>query len=371
MSSRVTKVAICSPYALDVFGGVQEQTLAMSRTLESRGIRVLVVAPASRGSADFETPATVRTFAPVTSVPANGSRAPLALSPLSAWRASEAIEAFSPDVVHLHEPFAPLLAYRALRRHRAPTVGTFHRAGSGPAYTYTRALLRWLSQGLDDVVAVSASAASTLHDEVGLRADVAFNGFETERFREFPRSTVEGRTNVLFVGRLEERKGVLSVLEAARVMTSDAPDWRFTIAGDGPLRAEVQRRANEIGSVDVLGAVSDETKRRLLRRADVVVAASIGGESFGMVILEPMAAEAPVVVSDIDGYREAAAGHGVLYSPGDAHALVTALRVARRDVDADAIAAARAHAERWSMSALMDLYGDHYERAVLAFRAAR
>ena len=363
------RIALVSPYALSVFGGVQEQVLAMSRELRRRGHDVLVVAPDRTDRAPHDTSATVQTFGSLLAVPANGSRAPVTLS----WRASRealaAMEEFSPDVVHVHEPFAPLLSYATLRAHRWPTVGTFHRSGGGPAYRLTRPLLRRLSHGLDVACAVSTSAATTIREGAGIDATTLFNGFEMERFCEFPRESLEPPV-VLFVGRLEERKGAGILVDAALASGSSTP-WRAVIAGDGPQRRDLEARAGHSGRVSFLGAVSDEDKRRWLRRADVLVAPSTHGESFGLVILEAMASSTRTVVSDIDGYRQAAAGCAETFRAGDAGALSEAIERALITRDDATLATARTHASRWSMSALVDQYVTMYETARQRFDRAR
>jgi len=122
--------------------------------------------------------------------------------------------------------------------------------------------------------------------------------------------------------------------------------------------------------IQFLGAVSDEQKRRLLRSVNVLVAPSTHGESFGLVLLEAMAAETRVVASNIDGYREAAGSHAVLFSPGDDRDLRRALREALTETPATAIDDARAYAENWSMTRLVDDYLEIYERAREAYEKA-
>jgi phosphatidylinositol alpha-mannosyltransferase len=368
MGADDRRLALVSPYALAIHGGAQEQVLAMSRELAGRGAQVLVVTPRSREDDHFDTPADVLAIGRVTSTPANGSRAPITLSPFAARAAAARIADFSPDVVHFHEPFAPIIGYRALRAHRFPAVGTFHRSGAGPAYSLTRPLLTRLAHGLDAAAAVSEAAARTIGDEVGVTAQVLFNGFETSRLREFPREEGD-RPLVLFVGRLEDRKGVLTLLEAAR--RHPERGWRLAVAGDGPLRSHVERAADGLADVEVLGAVDDTTKRHLLRTASVLAAPSVGGESFGMVLLEAMAAETRVVAGDIVGYREAAAGHAVLCRPRDPDVLAAGIDEALATRDAATISAARQHADRWSMVALVDQYEQIYDTATERFRAAR
>ncbi len=366
----IHRVALISPYALSVFGGVQEQVLAMSRELERRGVSVLVVTPDVSDDADYDTPATVQHFGALASVPANGSRAPLTLSLAASSRARDAVRSFAPDVVHFHEPFAPVLGYRTLTAHEYPSVATFHRGGGGPAYSLTAPLLRRLARGVDVAAAVSLSAATTVRDGAGISARVLFNGFETERFRTFPKE--RGVPPVIFyVGRLEERKGVATLVGAAieHERRSGVP-WRVIVAGDGPLRAELERSDASTRAVEFVGAISERDKRQWQRRSDVCVAPSLRGESFGLVVLEAMASESRAVVADIDGYRDAAAGHAVLFTPGDSASLHDAIEEALVPNDA-AIAAARAHAETWSMARLVDEYLDLYAQAHVAAGRSR
>lgn len=363
----MTRVALVSPYALGIFGGVQEQALSMSRELSARGHEVLLVTP--RGGTDaLDTPARVAREGAALKVPANGSEAPLALSPAASHRAREAIDDFSPDVIHLHEPLAPLMSYATLRAHHAPIVGTFHRSGSGPAYSLTKPVTKHLVRSVDVAVAVSQAAADTAREGLGVDCEVLFNGFETERYRVEERGATP-RPVVLFVGRLEARKGARTLVEAALKSAGALFDLR--IAGDGPQRHELEALAKSEPSITFLGAVSDQEKRRALRSASVAVAASTHGESFGLVILEAMAAETPVVVSDIDGYREAAGGCAQLFAPGDADSLLAAITAVLASDQSNRIRLAREHAEQWSMARLVDLYLDRYERAAGLFAASR
>ncbi len=365
----VTRVALVSPYALSVFGGVQEQVLAMARTLQQRDVDVLIVAPDSSDGDDHDTSVRIERFGRLLSIPANGSRAPLTVSLAAARAAHRSVVRFSPQVVHLHEPFAPVFGYELLRAHDRPLVGTFHRSGGGPAYALTRPVLNRLARSLDCTSAVSAAAAQTIFDGAGVTTSVLFNGFETNRFRTLPRTAHE-RSTILFLGRLEARKGARTVLEAARLAQRESREWIVKIAGEGPEGPDLRREFADLSTVQFLGAVSDLEKRQLLRDADVLVAPSTHGESFGLVLLEAMAAETSVVASDIDGYRDAAAGHATLFTPRDPSSLVDAIERALHVGDAW-IDAAREHAERWSMDKLMDLYGEIYERALERFRTSQ
>ena len=357
------RVALVSPYALSAFGGVQEQTLAMSRELARRDHEVLVVAPDGDDDATYDTPATVRRFGRVIKLRANGSRAPLTLSALATRRAWFAVANFGPDVVHFHEPFAPLIGWGVLRTHRAASVATFHRGGDGPALRLTRPLLRRLARDIDVAAAVSERAASTVRAACGLDPTVLFNGFEVERFSAPVRERA-GETLLVTVGRFEERKGVEHAVRAVRAHNARGRGrWRLVVVGDGPGRETLETIARGDDAIDFVGAVDDAQKRSWMRRAHALIAPALGGESFGLVLLEGMASETLVVASDIPGYREASGGHATLFEPGDDLGLERALEAALAAESAEGIAAARAHAAQWSMSALMDEYEGLYARA--------
>lgn len=364
--SELRRVALISPYALDIYGGVQEQVLGMSRELVRRGLDVLVLSPEG-GELISETPARVERYGGCVRVPANGSQAPITLSPTASKRVRQAIERFSPDVVHIHEPFAPLLSYAELfsGAERA-RVGTFHRSGGGPAYQLTRPLLALLLRQLDAKVAVSDRAAETLQKATGASSTVLFNGFEMDRFAQQSRVQQPRDTEpfALFVGRFESRKGARVAIEAVRGWKKlGGPSLKLLIAGDGPERESLERLAGGDDAITFLGAVDDTVKRDLLGRASILIAPSLFGESFGMTLLEGMASGAAVVASDIDGYREAAGGHATLFTPDDATDLRRALLVALA-TSPSARDAARLHSENWSMARLIDDYLPIYEAAL-------
>jgi phosphatidylinositol alpha-mannosyltransferase len=357
------RVALVSPYALSAFGGAQEQALAMSRELNRRGHDVLLVAPDGQDHATYDTPAHVARFGPVLKVPANGSRAPLTLSPVASRRAARTVAHFRADVVHFHEPFAPLLGWATLRAHSAPAVATFHRGGGGPALSVTTPLLRRLARHLDQSAAVSAAAASTIKAACGNDAIVLFNGFEMDRFVATPRER-DDDTVLLVLGRHEERKGINHAINAVRSHNAkDEDTWRLIVLGDGPQRRSLEALAAGDSAIEFVGALSDEEKRRWLRRANALIAPSTGGESFGMILLEGMASESAVVASDIDGYHDAASGFATHFTPGDDVSLERAIETALHDETPESIAKAKAHASEWSMGTLMDRYEVLYARA--------
>ena len=346
------RIALVCPYALDINGGVQEQAMAMARELGRRSYEVTLVAPG--GSPIRVEGVDVVQIGRRVRVPANGSQAPITLS-LSASR--EVVRLFDDrhiDVVHFHEPFAPLLGYAELVTPRRPHVGTFHRSGGGPAYTLTRPLLRRLLKGVSVRVAVSEAAANTLERATGVDSRVLFNGFELERFVSGNRPA---RPNVLFIGRAEERKGLATLL-ACHSAHSD--EFDLTLVGSGTI--EAWEGSGRSPGVTALGSVGDDEKRHLLSTASALVAPSLYGESFGLIVIEAMASGTPVVASDIDGYRTAAGGCASLFVPGDANDLYRALRDALSS-DERARQRGRERAAQFSMSLLIDHYLEIYEQA--------
>jgi len=331
--SPTRTVALVCPYSLSRPGGVQGQVVGLARALEARGHRVTVFAPLD-AAADAPPGVHLEVAGGSVRLPANGSVAPVTLSVPTVVRALRTLRTGGYDVVHVHEPFAPGVPFGLLvGRGLPPLVATFHRSGPSPFYRALGPLTRRLAQRFAVRCAVSPSARSTAASALGGEYDLGFNGVEMDRFLHvdpWPRS---GPT-ILFLGRHEERKGLgvlLSAFERLR-LPPNGPDTgggglrpTLWVAGDGP-RTDALRQLHP-GAPDLqwLGVLTEDEKIRRLMAADIVAAPSLGGESFGMVLVEAMAARAVVVASDIEGYREAAGGHAVLVPPGAADALADAL----------------------------------------------
>ena len=369
------RVALVCPYSLSRPGGVQGQVLGLARSLVRRGHEVTVCAPVDRSE---DVPRGVR-FVDAgrsTSLRANGSVAPVALSARSARRAATAVRDLAPDVVHVHEPFAPGLPYALLAGSApAPMVGTFHRSGGSVLYAVLAPVTRPLARRLALRCAVSEAAAATASHALGGEYEVLYNGVEVDRYEAVEPWPTDGPT-ALFLGRHEERKGLAVLLDAWRAVTSGRPggdrDPVLWVAGDGPATGELRARHPESSTVHWLGVLSEEEKERRLVAADVLVAPSLGGESFGLVLVEAMAARTVVVASDIDGYRQAAGGCAVLAAPGDPDSLASALTAvldgtsATTDGDRGAwLEAGAARADGWSMASLAARYEGHYRALVV------
>ena len=360
-----------SPYSLSRPGGVQGQVIGMARSLRELGHEVTVLAPAERGD---EVPAAAGEHYVIgrpVALHSNGAVAPVALWPTAAARAERFVRHRGFDVVHLHEPLAPVASYGFVLTAPLPMVGTYHRAGVSRWVRPLRPLAELVGWRMQIRVAVSESARETGLSSGGGDFEVLFNGVDMERFESAPpHRDAEGRPAVLFLGRHEARKGLHVLLDAFAMVERTAVLW---VAGDGPA-TEVQRRRHPPSDrVHWLGVLSEQEVASRLAGADVLCAPSLQGESFGMVLLEGMAAGCTVVASDIEGYRMASGGHATLVAPGDAPALARALDAALADAGGPSSAvnrkAATEYARDWSMETLAERYLDIYERAIESFGA--
>ncbi len=231
-------------------------------------------------------------------------------------------EAF--DVIHVHEPLAPGPAITTVTLHTAPTVGTFHAAGRSSMYRAIAPVLRRLLDRIDHKVVVSKDALALVRGYLGGEYQVLFNGVETTEIRSAT-ARPHLRPAIFFLGRHEERKGLGILLEAIRRTDLDVTCW---IAGNGPDTNRLRIEYGDDDRLEWLGRIDDAEKFACLRGASVFCAPSLHGESFGVVLVEAMAAGTPVVASALDGYRNVATDgtDAVLVPPGDPDALGAALR---------------------------------------------
>ena len=350
------RIGIICPYSLTMPGGVQGQILGLGRTLRLMGHDVRVLGPCDGPPPD----AGVTPLGNSVPTAANGSVAPIAPDPSAQLRTIRALRDEAFDVVHLHEPLAPGPTQTAMFFKTAPLVGTFHAAGSSAAYKWFSPGVKWLAKRLDLRCAVSQDAEQMARSALGGDYTVLFNGVEVATFAKATPTPTEGPT-VLFVGRHEPRKG-LDVLLAA--MTDLPASTRLWIAGDGPDTDRLRARVAGDARIEWLGRISDDEKASRMRAADVFCAPSLRGESFGVVLLEAMAAATPVVASDLPGYANVArAGRdALLVPPGDVASLSRALRgvLANPSCAADLVESGEQRAQQFSMENLAERYVELY-----------
>jgi len=352
------RVGLVCPYSLTIPGGVQGQVLGLARELRNLGHDARVLAPCDGPPPDAGTTPLGRSI-PFAS---NGSVAPLAPDVSCALRTIRARRDEQFEVLHRHEPLCPGPTTTALLLRDAPMLGTFHRSGPSSAYAALRPLVRWGANRLALRCAVSLEAQKTAADALGGDYELLFNGIEIERFAKATPTPTDGPT-IVFVGRHEERKGLGVLLEALRSLPADVRVW---VGGEGPQTAALREQYGGDQRISWLGRVSDDEKASLLAGADVFCAPSLHGESFGVVLLEAMAAGTPIVASDLDGYRLVArnGADAVLVPPGEPAALAAALQQVLSD-GAEArrlVASGDARAAEFSMTNLAEAYLDRYQR---------
>jgi phosphatidylinositol alpha-mannosyltransferase len=321
------RVALVSPYDLTVPGGVQSHVEHLAVALRAAGDDVVLVGPG-------DAPGHVGVGRSLR-VPFNGSVAPIAPGPWTLPRARALLRRLRPDVVHVHEPLVPWTGVAAVGVD-VPVVGTFHAwSDADRAYRLARPVGRRLLDRLADAVAVSDAAAGYHAGALGVppsRFTVVPNGVEVARFagaEPFPELVDDPRPVLLFVGRLERRKGLEPMVRAFTLLKAERPDVRLVVVGDGAERArcEALLPARLRADVDFVGRVAQADLPRYYASCDLYVSPALGGESFGIVLLEAMAAGAPIVASDLPGYRSVARDgvQGRLVPPGDPQALAEAI----------------------------------------------
>ncbi len=360
---------IC-PYSLAVWGGVQTQVLGLARTLRAKGVATQVLAPCDGPPPEpWVTPLG-------NSIPyaQNGSFAPLAPDLAAQLRVLAAVWDERFDVLHLHEPLAPGPTLTSVLVKPVPLLGTFHASGRIAVYRWARPGVRRLAARLDARVAVSAEAAGMAQRYLGGTYEVLFNGIEVDRYRR-PVTDCVGtlvgagveRTGptVFFVGRHEPRKGLSVLLDAMRNMPPETTLW---VGGQGPETADLKQRFGADDRIQWLGPLTEDEKLARLHAADVFCVPSLGGESFGVVLLEAMAAGTPVVASNLPAYRLVTCdGHyGTLFAIGDADALAKALveSLNRGPAIDHQVIRAQNRTEDYSMDRLADAYVERYRRLV-------
>jgi phosphatidylinositol alpha-mannosyltransferase len=302
------RVGLVSPYDFASPGGVNDHVRHLARQLRRLGHEARIFAPSSRADVDFDTARFYRIGSPI-SIPVNDSVARITLSFHLANEVAAIVEKERFDVLHFHEPLMPALPMTMLRMSTTANVGTFHAfARSNLGYYYGR---RWLEPYLAYLhkgIAVSEPARAFVNQyfpDFPLR--VIPNGIDVNAFTPgLPpiRHLRDDRLNILFVGRLEKRKGLGDLLRAYEFMHARVPKTRLIVVGDGPLRGQVESYISRHRLPDVVlaGYVPDTVLPRYYCSADIFCAPATGAESFGIVLLEAMASGLPVVATEIEGY---------------------------------------------------------------------
>jgi phosphatidyl-myo-inositol alpha-mannosyltransferase len=325
------RIGIVCPYSWDIPGGVQAHVRDLAETLIGLGHDVSVLAP---GDDDMPAlPGYVSVAGKALPIPYNGSVARLQFGLVSAARVRRWLRDGKFDVVHVHEPAPPSLSLLTCMIHDGPLVATFHAATTRSRFlSMFDTMLQPFLEKLSGRIAVSSAARKLIVEHLGADAVVIPNGVSVRRFaaaRPFDHAG-DGVERVGFIGRFDEaRKGMDVLVAALEALAPERPRLRLVVAGRGD--AEQFRSQLPValgGRVDMLGQVSDADKARMLRTVDVYCAPNTGQESFGVILLEAMAARTPIVASDLEVFRRVLDGGsaGQLFPVGDPVALADALR---------------------------------------------
>jgi phosphatidylinositol alpha-mannosyltransferase len=371
------KICLVSPYDYSHPGGVSEHVRHLAEELRERDHRVYVMAPSTELDDDHNIPDYIRIGRSVP-VPGNGSVARITLSFHLVRRVRRVLDEHDFDVVHYHEPLSPALPITTLRFHRGANVGTFHAyAKRNLGYYYARPFLKRYFKRLHSCIAVSAPARDFVSRYFHGDYHIVPNGIDTRRFRPgyepIPELRTPGWHTLLFVGRLEQRKGLPTLLEAYAELRRRRANVRLVVVGDGPGRWGYEKfvESEAIPDVLFLGHVDAEMLPRCYASADVFCAPAIGRESFGIVLLEAMASGVPVLASAIQGFSQVVTHNetGLLAATGDP----TAWTVALERVLADAperrrlAEAGLRHSQRYDWShiveSVLDVYAEARDRA--------
>ncbi|MDT5146591.1 MAG: phosphatidyl-myo-inositol alpha-mannosyltransferase [Mycobacterium sp.] len=322
------RIGMVCPYSFDVPGGVQSHVLQLADVMRRRGNEVSVLAPSSPHAS---LPDYVVSAGRAVPIPYNGSVARLRFGPATHRKVKKWLADGDFDVLHLHEPNAPSLSMLALNIAEGPIVATFHTSTTKSlTLTVFQSILRPMHEKIVGRIAVSDLARRWQMEALGTDAVEIPNGVDVDSFTAatpldgYPRP---GKT-LLFLGRYDEsRKGMSELLDALPRVVEQFPGLQLLIVGRGD-EDELREEAGDlVGHLRFLGQIDDAGKASAMRSADVYCAPNTGGESFGIVLVEAMAARIPVVASDLDAFRRVLLDGkvGRLVPVGDAAALAEAL----------------------------------------------
>ncbi len=376
------KIALVTPYDYPYPGGVTEHIAALDQYFRAMGHDTRIIAASSQDQDELGDHI-IKVSGAVAPMPFSGSKARIAVAPIVYRRVKKILSDEKFDVVHVHEPAVPILSLVVLRHSHAVNVGTFHayRESNNPAYEVMGALLRRQFKTLDGRIAVSSVVCQYLAKYFPGDYTVIPNGIDCVRFcapgLEPIKRFDDGRPNILYVGRMDERKGFRHLMRAFPRIKEAVPNARLIVVGafsDKDKSPFVRyARIHKIRSVHFVGYISPEEMPRYYRTATVFCAPSTGFESFGIVLLEAMAAGVPIVASRIVGYSTVMEDgvQGRMVPPGDERAMADAIVEILRDPArrAQMSDAGKRQAARydWNLVArrVLDLYG-----TLLAQRAA-
>jgi phosphatidyl-myo-inositol alpha-mannosyltransferase len=371
------KIGLVSPYVYPLPGGVTQHVRYLYENLRLRDhdVRIITSSHGLQRSSEGDVIRLGKGF----SMPANGSMGTVTVSPRFISQVREVLESERFDLLHFHEPFVPFLSLVVLRESTSVNIGTFHAYGGwSPAYEFGSRALRGYAARLHGRIAVSAAARHFIDRYFPGDYKVIPNGVDADLYaRAVPVARwQDGTPNILFVGRFEPRKGVLDMLKAFRQLRKNQVEARLLLVGGGPQEREARRyvATRRMRGVEFLGRVSDDEKLQLFRTADIYCSPATGRESFGIVLLEAMAAGAPIVASDIHGYKGVVrrGREALLVPPREPKVLASALKrlLADRELAAQFSESGLARAQEFSWPSVTAKVDDYYGFVIRRLEAA-
>jgi phosphatidylinositol alpha-mannosyltransferase len=330
------KVALVSPYGYPHPGGVNDHIRNQHEQLRGLGHDAWIIT--SKYGKERESEGHVIRLGTGWAFPANGSVGRVTLGWRFKEQAREILAEHQFDILHFHEPFVPFLSPTVLDQSQTVNIATFHAFGGfSPSYWIGRRWAGLLAPRLHGRIAVSGAARHFISRYFPGEYRIIPNGVDVERYATARpiEELCDGTLNILFVGRLEERKGLIHLLKAYHRLRKRHVDARLLVVGAGPKLREYRRYVGlrQIRDVEFLGRISEDAKARYFATADIFCAPSTGQESFGIVLLEAMAAGVPIVASDIHGYKNVVQrdATGLLVEPKNHKQLAAALYSLARD----------------------------------------
>jgi phosphatidylinositol alpha-mannosyltransferase len=313
------KIGLVCPYSINKQGGVLEVVLALKDGLQARGHTAKIITPLPRGN-NVEHPEDIIFFGTSTDFRSTSHTT----AQISSTADNDEIDAILKhekfDILHFHEPWIPFLSRQLLQRSSSVNIATFH--AKIPESVVSRSVIRAVTPYLKSVMkylhtytAVSESGAEYVASLTDEPITIIPNGINLKKYRKAAKKKRKGdEATVLFIGRLERRKGVKHLLTAFQILAQENPHIKLVIAGDGPEREKLELLAEDlkIPNVSFLGYVSEELKMELLAEADLLCSPALFGESFGIVLLEAMATGTVCIAGNNSGYVDVLQGLGAI-----------------------------------------------------------
>lgn len=322
------KIGLVCPYSINKHGGVMEVVLALKNGLQARGHKVKIITPLPRGVDPDDHPEDVIFFGTSTDFRSVSHTTAQISSTADSEEVDAILNAEKFDILHFHEPWIPFLSRQLLQRSNSVNIATFH--AKIPETLMSRTVikvvgpyLKSVMKYLDVYTAVSESGAEYVASLTEEPITIIPNGIDLEKYQKRVTSKKKNtpEKTVLFIGRLERRKGAKYLLQAFQLLAQEHPECKLIIAGDGPERERLELLAEDlkIPHVNFLGFISEELKLQLLQEADLLCSPAMFGESFGIVLLEAMATGTVSIAGNNSGYIDVMQDIGAisLINPAD------------------------------------------------------